>query len=268
MSEAHTIQEYSVSKSWQKKFAIFDRINASGSSFYHVMPSPEYQALGFWEKQKVSFNIWAFLFGAIYYFCKTMWARGFVLLGCIWLVSAVLMLMEILFNTTFHPLAYWIPAAVICAQLADYDYYRHKAKGEKFWSQTSTLAKLPVAVGFAAVAFVIVVGISLWSPVSIEQQEETLLEDVSGVWRTDSKGEMIQLSLSRQLSTMKVDGTSVPISVKQIDTDNHIVSLQISIHGERFIWTVRKIFDRDGNFTLLMTMHNGEEETLGFVRNL
>jgi len=95
-----------------------------------------------------------------------------------------------------------------------------------------------------------------------------LLEDVSGVWRTDSKGEMIQLSLSRQLSAMKVDGTSVPISVKQIDTENHIVSLQISIHGERFIWTVRKIFDRDENFTLLMTVHNGEEETLGFVRNL
>jgi hypothetical protein len=74
------------------------------------------------------------------------------------------MLLEMLFNVSMNPLFYWIPGSVVCAQLANYDYYQHITKGEIFWRPTSILAKPSAAIMFAAIALIMVVGASLWLP--------------------------------------------------------------------------------------------------------
>src|SRR5690606_170836 len=128
---------------------------------YKAMSSAEYKALGFREKNKISFNILAFLFGPLYYFSKTMWAKGAVILGTTWLLAALLTLVEVVVGVELPAVVYWIPSAVICAQLANYDYFRKVMHGEKMWRGMPDISSMPVgAIGFPVVAFLLLIVIS------------------------------------------------------------------------------------------------------------
>ncbi len=150
-----------VSDAWKTKFDILQKIGADEQFIYKAMSSAEYKALGFREKNKISFNILAFLFGPLYYFSKTMWEKGAVILGTTWLLAALLTLVEVVVGVELPAVVYWIPSAVICAQLANYDYFRKVMHGEKMWRGMPDIFSMPVgAIGFPVVAFLLLIVIS------------------------------------------------------------------------------------------------------------
>lgn len=260
----------SVSDAWKTKFDILHRIGADDQFIYKAMSSTEYKGLSFKEKNKISFNILAFLFGPFYYFSKTMWAKGAVIIGVTWVLAALLTLVEAVMGVALPAVIYWIPSAVICAQLANYDYFRKVIHGEKMWSGLPDILSKPVgAIGFPLVALVLLLGISTLSPAYIEETKTQTLADVSGVWRGDTDGAMIAISLSGKAKVLDVNGTQIPVTVQSIDLDNHIVTLGVALdNGQQVSWALRQLFDKEGRFTLQMTLHDGTQDSLSYVRDL
>lgn len=260
----------SVSAAWKTKFDILHKIGADDHFIYKAMSSTEFKELSFKEKNKISLNILAFLFGPFYYFSKTMWAKGAVILGATWVLAALLTLVEAVMGVALPAVIYWIPSAVVCAQLANYDYFRKVMHGEKMWSGLPDILSKPVgAIGFPLVALVFLLGISTLSPAHIEEMETQTLADVSGVWRGDTDGAIIVISLSGNAKELNINGAQIPVTVQSIDLDNNIVTLGITlVNGQQVSWTLRQFFDEEGGFTLQMTLHDGRQDSLSFVRNL
>ena len=264
----------SVSDAWKAKFDILQRIGADEQFIYKAMSSTEYKGLSFKEKYKVSsnvlFNVLAFFFGPLYYFSKKMWAKGAVILGATWGLAALLTLVESVIGIALPAVVYWIPSAVICAQLANYDYFRKVMHDEKMWRGLPDILSKPVgAIGFPLVALVLLLGISTLSPAYIAETKSQTLADVSGVWRGDTDGAMITISLSGKTKALNINGTQIPVAVQSIDQDNHIVTLGVSMsNGQQVSWALRQLFGQEGRFTLQMTLHDGTQDTLSYVRDL
>lgn len=260
----------SVSDAWKAKFDILHKIGADEKFIYNAMSSTEYKGLRFKEKNKISFNVLAFFLGPLYYFIKTMWVKGTLILGATWILAALLTLVEAGIGVALPAFIYWIPPAVICAQLADYDYFRKVMFNEKLWSGLPSILSKPVgAIGFLLVALVLLLGVSTLSPAYIEETKTQTLVDVSGVWRGDADGAMITISLSGKEKLLNINGTQIPVTVQSIDLDNHVVTLGVAlVNGQQAFWVLRQLFDKKGRFTLQMTLHDGTQDNLSFVRNL
>jgi Protein of unknown function (DUF2628)/zinc-ribbon domain len=71
-----------LSAPWGPKFALIEK--AGGVKL------PNVKSLTFGERAKLSFNVWAFLFGMLYYFAKGMPKKGISLFGLAVLISLVL----------------------------------------------------------------------------------------------------------------------------------------------------------------------------------
>ncbi len=96
-----------------------------------------------------------------------------------------------------------------------------------------------------------------------------ILDDMSGVWRGVSDDAMITLNLTGESKIIVINDNAIPVTINSIDRDNHIVSLKINNDGETMIWTLRQTFvEGENSFTLDMTLHDGTNDELAFVRNL
>lgn len=140
-----------VSDSWKKKFQIMEKAGvADGLKSYF----DNLKLLNFGERLKVVTNILAFIFGPFYYFAKKMWLKGAFLFGVILSLNLVFTILESALGTNFPMALYQIPGAVMCGQLANYDYYRFCMKQERIWSWLPEIfSKQLVAIGFPVAAF-------------------------------------------------------------------------------------------------------------------
>lgn len=259
-----------IDKKWEEKFEILNKIGSDEAFIYSAMKSDEYNRLSFKEKQKISFNIWAFLFGPLYYFSKKMWAKGSVILGSIWLLASFFTLIESIIGLTLPNLIYWVPSAVICAQLANYDYFRKVVHDENMWPGLPSIFSKPVGlIGFPVAALILLLGLSTLSPGYVAESKSQTLADVSGMWRADADGAMVSISLNEDNKVLSINGTQIPVSVQSFDPDNHIFTLGVVLaNGKKVSWTLRQIFAADGSFTLQMTLHDGTQDHLSYVRDL
>ena len=64
--------------SWQRRFAFFDLYGLPSSS---PAAKAAYRTLPFWDKVRLTSNVWAFLFGFLYFYVKGMWRKGTTILG-------------------------------------------------------------------------------------------------------------------------------------------------------------------------------------------
>lgn len=266
-----TSEASNVSDAWRKKFDLFEELGADQKSIYKVMSSAGYKALGFRDKHKLSFNVLAFLFGPLYYFFKKMWAKGLILLAATWVVAALLTLAEAVIGATLPDICYWIPSAVICAQFANHDYYRHSTCGEKMWPGMPAILSKPAGIWGAPVfALVLLLGAALVTTDFGDETRTQILDDVSGVWRGNSDGAMISVALSGQNKRLEINGTKIPVTIQSIDIDNYITTLGVILNdGREVTWALRQLYDDAGErFTLQITLHDGTEDELSFVRNL
>ena len=99
----------------------------------------------------MSFNIFGFLFGPIYYFYLGMHKKGFVIVGAITAFALIMFFIEYLtrINTTYATNA----VAGLTAFMANYDYYRFKVKNEEMWERFSFFSRKWAAAAFAFLSF-------------------------------------------------------------------------------------------------------------------
>ena len=125
----------------------------------------------------------------------------------------------------------------------------------------------PIGIAVAGLAaFVIVAGVAATNFDS-DLQQESALTDVSGVWRANQDGAMVSLKLDGKMKTIDINGKEFPVAVKSFDNENKIITLVVN-NNPAMIWSVRQIFDKDGKFTLNLTLQDGTQDDLSFVRTL
>jgi len=150
------IEEIDVSDSWKKKFELLEKAGEFNGVTYE-----NYKSLSFKERQKIGFNLIAFIFGPFYYFYKKMWAKGGALFGLIILINVILTIIEMAIGTSFSTIIYQVPGAVICASLANYDFYRFKVHKETMWSKFSFFKDTASIIAFPVISLGVLLGISL-----------------------------------------------------------------------------------------------------------
>lgn len=264
------IRQQKLSKAWQHKFDLLQKIGSDHQSIYRAMRTAEYKALGFRDKQRITFNPWAFIFGPFYYFAKKMWAKGLLILACIWLLATALTLVEVVFDFSIPDVVYWIPSAVICAQLASHDYYRKVMKDENFWPGTPGFFTKPLGFIIAPiVTLLLVFGVSFLTPEFSRDMEKYQLADVSGVWVSETDNTMMRIDFrNRDVSYLTINGEQFPVTITNVDRDNAIVTFRLNINGQHYVWSLRQVFNDRNEFTLQITLHDGSREPFAFVRNL
>lgn len=121
-SESITDKRGKLSPKWQRRFQVYDEIG----EWNHLSRSKIYQNMSFFEKTFVAFNIWAFVFGILYYIYLGIAKRG---MG-IFLVFMILWLL--LYHNDASPTLFKLltMANSACfAGLANYYYYLKVTKG-------------------------------------------------------------------------------------------------------------------------------------------
>lgn len=101
------------------------------------------------------------------------------------------------------------------------------------------------------------------------QAEQGLMQEMSGVWRTEGN-ELITINMAGGRLQMLVDDTFVPVQVGATDEENETANIKVRMaDGGDVIWTLRKIKDADGKaFHLSLVTHEGKATELGFVRTI
>jgi hypothetical protein len=114
----------------------------------------------------------------------------------------------------------------------------------------------------------LLLSVSLFGVASCSKTEVDL-EDITGVWRGDSDGSMIEFNIAGSNPKIKIGDKVFNVKIKEVDNDNQIVS--VIVNGEpNMVWSIRKVWDDDKKkeFTLDMTLQDGTNDSLSFVRNL
>jgi hypothetical protein len=124
------------------------------------------------------------------------------------------------------------------------------------------------AIGVFFLHWIITAVVFSFSPQFQEEMETSMLSDVSGVWRADSDGAMVTINLSDESQHVIINENQIPVKVDTIDSDNHVVSLKINANNQIVIWTIQKVFETEDRFHLKLTLHEGSQDELSFVRNL
>lgn len=115
-------------KAWQERFTFYDRFGAPNTT---PKARQAYRALPFLDKARLTVNIWAFLFGPVYFFVKGMWRKGLILLAVAVALVVVLIALDAPDNIS-RGAALIVPAFALTT--ANYAYYLHAVKGSQSWN--------------------------------------------------------------------------------------------------------------------------------------
>ncbi|MEI6895600.1 MAG: DUF2628 domain-containing protein [Colwellia sp.] len=242
--------ELNVSSSWSERFDILTKIGAKEKFIYSAMKSDEFIALSFREKQKITFNILAFIFGALYYFSKKMWFKGAFILGASWVLNGFLTLIEVAAGMTFPGIAYYIAPAVISAQLASYDFFKLKTEDEKIWKGLPDIFATPVgAIGFplAALFFILLASGGFGSNVP-----ECGSSDATNVVISISEDELIRTLGAEVAESISISVNAIRTTATNEQTGEYECAAQLFIRGPE------ATNDIPITYTIEMT-NNGEE---------
>ncbi len=112
-----------VSDAWKEKFALIEK--AGGVKL------PKAGELEFWERLKVTFNIWGFLFAPFYYLAKGMWKKAIVLTA---LSIVIVVVLDAIFGGIgIVDLMTNFVAPAIFAARANIDFYKKSVLGDNNW---------------------------------------------------------------------------------------------------------------------------------------
>lgn len=102
---------------------------------------------------------------------------------------------------------------------------------------------------------------------SIIPDDSSLLSDVSGVWKA-SDGTIVTIAFEDSLNQkIQLGDTIFPVTISQVDLINNVVVITVVQDDIEKKWTIQKIIDPDESFQILITLANGVQDQLVFVRN-
>lgn len=124
-----------VSESWRQRFEFFEEFGIPNST-------PEsrqaYRRLPLGAKFRLTSNLWAFLFGPIYFFVKGMWRKGLVLAG---LAIALAVVVLGLGTPDLVDRAASLVVPALAMTTANYAYYLHAVMGSRSWNPFEGLGR-------------------------------------------------------------------------------------------------------------------------------
>ncbi|MEI8632424.1 DUF2628 domain-containing protein [Vibrio sp. PP-XX7] len=127
------IETLSISEKWKRRFKLFDALNAGELSRHEFIQTDVFKRLGWKDRACISSNLWAFLGGFIYYFCKGMHYKGFIVLSLSLLWSTLLSMFDFLTGIVVPDSVYWVVPGACCSMFASLDYYQKTIHGEVMW---------------------------------------------------------------------------------------------------------------------------------------
>lgn len=103
---------------------------------------------------------------------------------------------------------------------------------------------------------------------SIVPDANAMLTDVSGVWQASDET-MVTIDLANPSGTiLRIQEEVIPVTIEQIDQDNNVVVLILTLNGEKEVWSIQKEIQEDESFFIRLTLSDGKQHTLTFVRNI
>ena len=280
--------QLNISKAWKIKFNLLEKIGSGNKFIYKLLSSPEYMALNYKDKIKVSFNLLALLFGPLYYFWKKMWLKGAVILVAILAFSSLLMIIDMIFGISTQNAVYF--PNLIISQIANYDYYRHIKHGEQMWPDMPKFLSRPISVIILVLAALMIVGsiaqfrdgaavvinkgVNSNTPqTSNILQTKEVLKQISGIW-TEDKVDFIELRLETNepyvsMGKLMAPDFAIKMPVSNIEIDNNLGEVSFVAKGKLALMhmTIRMI-PKDNGFTLLAKFKELRlAMNLGYVRD-
>ena len=122
-----------IAPKWEKRFAFFDKV---GSPFSREASAAS-RDLKFGERAGIFFNIWAMLFGVIYFIILGIPKRGIVILAISVAVAMALWGVETFVD--YSPNWYWFVVWAIYGGTANYYYYIKVRYGRDEWNPAKDL---------------------------------------------------------------------------------------------------------------------------------
>ncbi|MBQ9221422.1 zinc-ribbon domain-containing protein [Succinivibrio sp.] len=211
--ESRDLSSLDVSEDWKKIFEIFDQINVYKDGYFF---NKALRKVKYFQRLKVAFCFWAFIFGPFYYFVKKMWLKGFlysILISFFLLPIDILEIFDIYtLPSKVERLLYIIPSAFF-ASFAKYDYYLYKRYDIKYIRGFPDIFKKAWFTLLLYVAYILILfgsvfyvgqsssddsnfesysssssesSVSRWSP-NIDKDFSLFSTDFNGVWANDSK---------------------------------------------------------------------------------
>lgn len=102
--------------------------------------------------------------------------------------------------------------------------------------------------------------------------EAQLLDDMSGIWRGMEQGSLVYLLHEADRFRMFIGDNELPVALGSIDPEQETVNLTLAQDGggdKEVVWTLRRRFEKEQRgFYLMLTLNDGEQATLGFVRKV
>lgn len=93
--------------------------------------------------------------------------------------------------------------------------------------------------------------------------KKDILQEVSGIWQDDQDNGTIEIQLAGDAKVITVKGKSYPVSVASIEKDKKKVNLKVQNGGgEPELWTIRQIWDDNGNSFTLAINQGAENKVL------
>jgi hypothetical protein len=157
-SEASSIDDLNVSEKWKERFRIIEKAGPFERGKYQNQ-----DALTPAERRKINFNVLAFLFSGLYYFCKGMPRKALVFFGGGWIFAAAMTIIESIFNFTAPNSIFWIAPGAVAASFANRDYYQKMLFGERMWPSLSILESWIAAITFALLSFGLLIAAVWWT---------------------------------------------------------------------------------------------------------
>ncbi|MGV0852593.1 DUF2628 domain-containing protein [Mycolicibacterium phlei] len=112
----------------QQKFAFFDRYGYPNSS---PESKAAYRRLPFGKRFWLTCNLWALLFGPLYFFVKGVWRKGLVLVGIAIALAAVATYLDLPRSIERF---FWYVVPILAMNTANYAHYLHAVKGSRSWN--------------------------------------------------------------------------------------------------------------------------------------
>ena len=122
--------EESYGKSWEKRFAILDKC-IDADKWY--LDTAKTKKLAYGERLSIGFNILAFLFSAVYYYVKGMWAKASLMLTIFFLLSTVMVALGITAAFPVVDVLVSFAMPIFCVGFANIDYYHKARRNERMW---------------------------------------------------------------------------------------------------------------------------------------
>ncbi|SJL82589.1 DUF2628 domain-containing protein [Vibrio palustris] len=149
---------------WERRFELFDRLEADKKGRQDVLQSATYKALLRRERWLLNFNIFALFGGFFFYLSKGMYTKAGVMATMTLLWGAFLSWIEYTLGVKLPVLCYWLPPGVVMSQWANYDYYRKMKNGEYLWLGWPAFAYRRVTIpSLLLVAALLLMGIKAFS---------------------------------------------------------------------------------------------------------